>query len=67
MKNKSEEVFEAFLRANDVQCENIEEVREKAAHRPEYTVGDHVRRRIEGAKKQIQYGANQGIPSLLLI
>ncbi len=31
------------------------------------TLGDHVRRRIEGAKKQIQFGANQGIPSVLLI
>ena len=31
------------------------------------TVGDHVRRRIEGLKKQIQYGANQGIPSILII
>jgi uncharacterized protein (DUF433 family) len=31
------------------------------------TIGDHVRRRIEGARKQIQYGAKQGIPSLLLI
>ena len=31
------------------------------------TVGDHVRRRIERSKTQIQYGANQGIPSILLI
>jgi|SRR6267154_3049953 len=31
------------------------------------TLGDHVRRRIESSKKQIQYGANQGIPSVLLI
>ncbi len=31
------------------------------------TVGDHVRRRIEGSKKQIQYGANHGIPSILII
>jgi hypothetical protein len=31
------------------------------------TIGDHVRRRIEGSRKQIQYGANQGIPSILLI
>jgi hypothetical protein len=31
------------------------------------TVGDHVRRRIESSKKQIQYGAKQGIPSVLLI
>lgn len=31
------------------------------------TVGDHVRRTIKGSKKQIQYGANQGIPSILLI
>jgi hypothetical protein len=31
------------------------------------TIGDHVRRRIEGSKKQIQYGAKQGIPSVLLI
>ncbi len=105
MKTKSEEVFEVFLTVNKVQFEKIEEVKEKAAHRPDYlitlgnlqlvfelkelaedenfgvvkdpanphikshssTVGDHVRRRIEGAKKQIQYGAKQGIPSLLLI
>jgi hypothetical protein len=31
------------------------------------TLGDHVRRRIESSKKQIQYGADQGIPSVLLI
>ena len=31
------------------------------------TIGDHVRRRIESSKKQIQYGAKQGIPSVLLI
>lgn len=31
------------------------------------TPGDHVRRRIEGSKKQIQYGAKQGLPSVLLI
>lgn len=31
------------------------------------TLGDHVRRRIEGSKKQIQYGAKQGLPSVLLI
>ncbi len=31
------------------------------------TLGDHVRRRIENSKKQIQFGARQGIPSVLLI
>jgi len=31
------------------------------------TVGDHVRRRIESSKKQIQFGAKQGILSVLLI
>lgn len=31
------------------------------------TRGDHIRRRIESSKKQIQYGAKQGIPSVLLI
>jgi hypothetical protein len=31
------------------------------------TIGEHVRRRIAGSKKQIQYGAKQGIPSVLLI
>lgn len=30
-------------------------------------VGDHVRSKICGAKKQIQYGAKQGLPSVLLI
>src|SRR5450755_4640545 len=31
------------------------------------TPGDHVRRIIDRSKKQIQYGAAQGIPSILLI
>jgi hypothetical protein len=31
------------------------------------TLGDHIRRRIESSKKQIQFGARQGIPSVLLI
>jgi len=31
------------------------------------TLGDHIRRRIESSKKQIQFGAKQGIPSILLI
>jgi hypothetical protein len=31
------------------------------------TMGDHVRRRIESSKKQIQYGAKEGVPSVLLI
>jgi hypothetical protein len=31
------------------------------------TLGDHIRRRIEGSKKQIQFGARQGVPSILLI
>jgi hypothetical protein len=105
MKTKSEQLFETFLTANNVQFEKIEEIKEKGAYRPDYlvilgnlqlvfelkelaeddnfgvvddptkpyikshsrTVGDHVRRRIESSKKQIQYGANQGIPSILLI
>jgi hypothetical protein len=32
-----------------------------------HTLGDHVRRRIESSRKQIQYGAKQRIPSVLLI
>jgi hypothetical protein len=31
------------------------------------TLGEHVRRRIESARRQIQYGADQDIPSVLLI
>jgi hypothetical protein len=31
------------------------------------TLGDHVRSRIESSRKQIQYGAKQGIPSVLLV
>jgi hypothetical protein len=31
------------------------------------TLGDHVRRRINSSKKQIQFGAKQGIPAVLLI
>jgi hypothetical protein len=102
MKTKSEELFENFLQANNLQFEKI---KEDTTPRPDYlvsigdlklvfeikelsedenfgvvadpahphntihsrTVGDHVRRRIEGSKKQIQFGAKQGIPSVLLI
>jgi hypothetical protein len=46
-----------------------------AVHDPAYphikgfsgTMGEHLRRRIAASKKQIQYGAKQGIPSVLLI
>jgi len=38
MKTKSEELFERFLMANNVQFKKIEEVNEKAAHRPYYMV-----------------------------
>jgi hypothetical protein len=31
------------------------------------TAGDHIRRRIESSKKQVRFGARQGIPSVLLI
>jgi hypothetical protein len=31
------------------------------------TVGEHIRRKITNAKKQIQYGAKRGKPSILLI
>jgi len=31
------------------------------------TLGDHIRRRMGASKKQIQYGAKQGIPSILLL
>jgi len=105
MKTKSEQLFEDFLTANNIQFEKIEEIKEKAARRPDYflhignlqlifelkelaedenvgvvkdpahphikshsrTLGDHVRRRIESSRKQIQYGAKQGVPSVLLI
>lgn len=31
------------------------------------TTGEHIRRKIESSKRQVQFGANQGIPSILLI
>src|SRR3954466_3476771 len=31
------------------------------------TVGDHIRKKIQKARQQIQYGAQLGIPSILLI
>ena len=31
------------------------------------TPGDHIRDRIEDSRRQIQYGAKQGIPSILLV
>jgi hypothetical protein len=89
MKTKSEEVFESFLALNNVPFKKIEEVREKASHRPDYLVqvgnfelifevkqlegsfrgvpGIHVRSAIQGSRKQIRYGAERGVPSILLI
>ena len=102
MKTRSESLFEAFLAANNLPFEKIEEA---TTPRPDYrvsvdgseiifelkeltedenfgvvkdpafshiksssrTLGDHIRRRIEGSKKQIQFGAKQGVPSILLI
>ena len=60
-------VFELKELAED---ENFGVVRDPALPHPTFhsrTLGDHVRRRIESSKKQIQYGAKQGIPSVLLI
>jgi len=31
------------------------------------TVGDHIRSKIAEARRQVQYGAKQGIPSVLVI
>ena len=31
------------------------------------TLGDHIRRKIEASRKQIQYAVNHGIPSILVI
>jgi hypothetical protein len=38
MKTKSEEVFENFLTLNNILFQRIEEVKEKASHRPDYLV-----------------------------
>jgi hypothetical protein len=43
------------------------EVLEGATRVSSRTIGDHIRRKIVDARKQIQFGANQGIPSVLLI
>jgi hypothetical protein len=98
MPTHSEEVFEKFLRANNIPFEKIEEVNQKGARRPDYLVdigssklifevkqlggddeepvlvgswisvpGDQIRYWINHSKKQVQFGANQGIPSMLLI
>ncbi|MBZ5659595.1 MAG: hypothetical protein LAO08_04245 [Acidobacteriia bacterium] len=105
MKTKSEQLFERFLITNKVPFQKVEEVKEKACHRPDYLIlvgdlklmvevkeltedesfgvvkdpsspnilshsriiGAHVRDRINRSKKQIRYGADQGIPSILLI
>jgi hypothetical protein len=102
MKTQSEQLFEDFCAAHDLQFEKIEE---GTSPRPGYSVSigggklifelkeltedenfgvvkdpahpnikshsrtlrEHVRRRIEGSRKQIQFGAKQGIPSVLLI
>ena len=38
MKTKSEQLFETFLTANNVQFEKIEEIKERGAYRPDYLV-----------------------------
>jgi len=103
MKTKSEVLFEAFLAANNLPFEKIEE--KVSSPRPDYrvsighgeiifevkqleedgnfgvvkdptspdiksssrAVGRHIRRRIRKSKEQIEFGAEQGLPSILLI
>lgn len=56
-------------------CEVIFEVKELAGDEKcgvvgvvaSATLGEHVRRTIHGSRKQIQFGADQGIPSILLV
>ena len=96
MKTKSEEVFENFLRENNLEFKKIQE---ESSPRPDYLVevsdlrlvfevkelgedenfktepfavssrivGEHIRKKISGARKQIQFAAKQGLPSILLI
>lgn len=96
MKTKSEEVFEKFLRENNLKFRKI---KEESSPRPDYlvkmsdlrlvfevkeldedvnfktepfavssrTVGEHIRKKISGARKQIQFAAKRGIPSILLV
>ncbi len=47
--------------------EVIFEVKELTEHEQFGTIGDHVRRAIHGSRKQVQYGAERGLPSVLLI
>jgi len=101
-KTTSEEVFEHFLRENDL---IFEKIKEADTPRPDYlvhvggtrlmfevkelvededfavvrdpsrpdirmgirTVGDHIRKKINAARKQIRYAAKQGIPAVLLV
>jgi hypothetical protein len=54
-------LFEVKELAED---ENFKTVPRQVSSR---TVGNHIRRRIDRASRQVQFGADQGIPSILLI
>ena len=48
-------------------AELIFEVKELTEHDQLETIGGPIRRAIDGSRKQVKYGANQGVPSVLLI
>ena len=60
-------IFEIKELAKDEEFEVIKDATYPHIKSSSRTVGDHVRRGIEGARKQIQFGASRGIPSVLLI
>ena len=60
MKTKSEQLFETFLTANNVQFEKIEEIEEKEAYRPDFLVAlGNLHLVFE--LKELAEGANFGI------
>jgi hypothetical protein len=60
-------VFELKGLAEDDNFGVIDDLTKPHIQSDDRTIGDHVRRRIESSKRQIQFGANQSIPSILLI
>ena len=63
----SEIIFELKELAEDGNFDVVKDPAHPHTKSSSRTVGDHIRRRIESSRKQIQFGAKQGIPSILLI
>jgi len=65
--NGVEVMFEVKELAEDTNFVDVRDTSSSLIRIHSRTLGDHVRKKINGARKQVRYAANQDVPAILLI